>query len=440
MPPGLSHPGAVRQDTGWRQEGISPMRVTLPRNAPLVAALGVTQIIGYGSIYYAFPILAPAVAREFQVGEPLLFGLFSIGLLLGGFAAPVLGGWLDRIGAAQVMTAGSISMALLLTLLAFSPNIYVFGGLTILIEILSFAVLYDAAFAMLAQKRPDDTRKSITRLTLIAGFASTIYWPLSGFLVDAIGWRGAHLFFAATHILCAALHFWTRALPVAVAPTSPVAASPQQPSAAPVMGKAVARRAFQLLAMGFALTGMAISAVTVHLVEILRSLTLGEAAYVAAMVMGPAQVVVRVVDATVWRNRHPLFVAILSAGAILAAVLLLLLPGPASLIAFAFAAILGAGAGLSSIVRGAVPVALFGASGLGLRLGRLAAIRSVLGAAAPFLFAWAAAAYSMTWAVCAALVVSVLGLGALLLLHWDLQRIGVVPPLRSKPVRHGMSA
>lgn len=415
------------------------MRLTLPREVPLVAALGVTQIIGYGSIYYAFPILAPAVANEFGVGEPLLFGLFSVGLLLGGFAAPVLGGLLDRIGAGRVMTAGSLSMALLLMLLAFSPNIYVFGGLTILIELLSFAVLYDAAFAMLAQKRPDDTRKSITRLTLIAGFASTIFWPLSGFLVDAFGWRITQLLFAASHILCAALHFRTTASPVTKAPALPVNTSLPPPASPPVMSKAVALRAFQLLAVGFALTGMAISAVTVHMVEILRSLNIGEAAYIAAMVMGPAQVVVRVMDATVWRNRHPLFVAILSAGAILAAIILLLLPGPASLLAFAFAAILGAGAGLSSIVRGAVPVALFGASGLGLRLGRLAAIRSVLGAAAPFLFAWTAAAYSMNWAVGAALVVSVTGLVALLLLHRNLQRIGVVPPLRTVRVRPGVS-
>jgi MFS family permease len=216
---------------------------------------------------------------------------------------------------------------------------------------------------------------------------------------------------------------------------SPIDNYQEQPTPTPVMSKAVALRAFQLLAVGFALTGMAISAVTVHLVDIIRSLNIGEAAYIAAMVMGPAQVAIRVLDATIWRDRHPLFVAIFSAGAIVAALTLLLLPGPAPIIAFVFAAILGAGAGLSSIVRGAVPFALFGASGLGLRLGRLAAIRSVLGAAAPFLFAWAVTSYSMAWAVGAALVVSVLGLGALLLLHRNLQSAGVVPLLRSRPVQ-----
>lgn len=274
-----------------------------------------------------------------------------------------------------------------------------------------------------------------------AGFASTIFWPLSGFLVDEFGWRGTQLIFAAFHLVCAALHFGMTALPVAEKPVSLTDASlPSHTWAPSVMSNAVALQAFQLLAIGFALIGMAISAVTVHLVDILRSLNLGDAAYLAAMVMGPAQVVVRVMDATVWRDRHPLYVAILSAAAIVTAIFLLLLPGPASLLAFTFAAVLGAGAGLSSIVRGAVPVALFGASGLALRLGRLAAIRNVLGAFAPFLFAWAAAAYSMSWAVGAALALSIAGLAALLLLHRNLGRIGVVPPFRSKPIRPRMPA
>ncbi|MFN3525685.1 MAG: MFS transporter [Paracoccus sp. (in: a-proteobacteria)] len=421
--------------------GFPGGHATRPRQMPLVAALGATQIIGYGSIYYAFPILAPAIAQEFGVSEPFLFGLLSAGLLLGGFAAPTLGGLLDRLGAAQVMSVGSLIMAGLLAVLAWSPNIYVFGGITILIELLSFAVLYDAAFSVLAQKRPDDTRKAITRLTLIAGFASTIFWPLSGFLVEQVGWRGTQLIFAASHLICAALHFALTRLPVTTAPVSRPDATPSPPRWTPAtMSPDLARRAFRLLALGFALTGMAISAITVHLVEILRSLDLGEAAYLAAMVLGPAQVAVRLMDATVWRDRHPLFIAILSAAAIVTAITLLLLPGPAALLAFAFAAIMGAGAGLSSIVRGAVPVALFGASGLGRRLGRLAAIRNVMGASAPFLFAWAAAAYSMSWAVVAALTLSVAGLTALLLLHRTLRRVGVVPPLRAKPARIGMAA
>ncbi|WP_165496664.1 MULTISPECIES: MFS transporter [Haematobacter] len=392
------------------------------RQAPIVAALGVTQIIGYGSIYYAYPILAPAIAAEFGVQEPVLFGILSAGLLLGGLASPVLGRQIDRFGGAQVMCAGSLAMALLSLLIAGSPNIYVFGGLTLLIELLSFAVLYDAAFSVLAQKRPNDTRRAITNLTLIAGFASTIFWPVSGWLVTEIGWQGAYLVFAALHLFLAVpLHGWISAAPRSA---EKAAVEEQRPKPderyIPLKGR-TARRAFILLGIAFGLTGMAISALGVHLVLALQSLGLGSSSYLIAMLMGPAQVAIRVVDATLWRNQHPLLVAIVSSAAIPAALALLLLPGPAMILAVCFAISFGAGQGLSSIVRGAVPVALFGSEGTGQRLGRLAAIRSVLGASAPFLFSWIASASSMPFAIGIVMTVGLCGLGALVWLYRELR-------------------
>jgi hypothetical protein len=403
--------------------------MTFPGRFSLIAALGVTQIMGYGTLYYAFPILVPAIARDFLVSEPVVFGIFSAGLLLGGLVAPLLGRVIDRMGAARVMTGGSLVVAALVALWAHSPNIYVFGALALLIETVSFTILYDAAFALLAQKRPDDTRRSITRLTLIAGFASTIFWPLTGFLADAFGWRGTLLGFAACHLVCAALHSWMARLPVlGVSDGTTTATGARAVQFQPIEDQAVARRAFRILALAFALSGMALSAVTVHLVEILRSFTAGDTVFLAAMVMGPAQVAVRVVDATVWRNLHPLVVAMVSAASIAVAILVLLAPGPPPLLAFSFAAILGAGAGLASIVRGAVPVALFGVLGLGQRLGWLAGVRNVLGAAAPFLFAWAASAWSMAWAVGAALALACGGLVLLVILHHRMRVSGVLRP------------
>lgn len=395
----------------------------------LVPVLGLTQIIGYGTSYYAFPILVPAVARDFALGEPVLFGLLSAGLLLGGLTAPALGRMFDRLGAARVMGWGSLGMAGLFALWAISPNILVFGALTLAIEVLSFAVLYDAAFALLAQKRADDTRGAITRLTLIAGFASTLFWPLSHWLLEQVGWRGTQAIFAALHLLCAALHFALMRLPAAAPQPVPRAFGPGPAPLAPLpapLPEAAARRAFWLLALGFALSGMALSAITVHLVGILQARGLGQVAYLAAMVMGPAQVAVRLVDATLWRAVHPLNVALLAAGAIFAAIGLLFLPGPAAPLAFVFAAVFGAGSGLTSIVRGAVPVALFGVGGLGLRLGRLAAVRNVLGAFAPFLFAALSRSQSMGLASFAALVLALAGLLALLALRRDLGRLGVL--------------
>lgn len=405
------------------------MRLSSVAAAPIVATLGVTQIVGYGSLYYAYPILAPSVAAEYGVGEPLLFGIMSAGLLLGGFVAPTLGRLFDRFGAAIVMTLGSLAMAILTALLSVAPTVWAFGALVVVIEVLSFAVLYDAAFATLAQKRQADRRQAITRLTLIAGFASTIFWPLTGWLVEAVGWRGSLMLFAGLHLFCAApLHYWIARLPAVEARSTAMDAADPKPDPYAVLPDGpLARRAFLLLGGGFALTGMAISALTVHLVPVLQSLDLGEMAYLTAMVMGPAQVAIRVVDATLWRTWHPLDVAIVSAVAIPASLALLLLPGPAQMLAIAFAACFGIGAGLASIVRGAVPVTLFGTSGIGQRLGRLAAIRSVLGASAPFLFSWAVATVSVAWAVAATLSFALGGVVALLVLRRDLRRAGAFP-------------
>jgi hypothetical protein len=195
----------------------------------------------------------------------------------------------------------------------------------------------------------------------------------------------------------------------------------------PAFGPAFARRVFWLLAVGFALTGMAITAVTVHLIAIIESLSAGAPPQIAAMLMGPAQVAVRVLDATLWRHQHPLWVAILSSALICLALGLTFLPGAALVAALVFPVALGAGAGLGSIVRGAVPAALFGARGLGRRLGQLTAVRNALGAVAPFLFAWASMALSPAGAMAATGVVAVAGLIALIALHQMLTGRGHLP-------------
>lgn len=356
---------------------------------PVIAALGVTQIIGYGALYYAFAVLTPGLAAEFAATEATLFAVFSVGLLLGGLTAPALGRLMDRHGAALVMTVGSAVVALLLALISVAPGFWTFAALVVLIEIVSFTVLYDAAFATLARHSPQNSRGAITQLTLIAGFASTIFWPLTGWLAEVAGWRGTYLVFAGLNLAVALpLHLWIARRPLPDREL-PGAAGQVTGRHRQVLTGAAARRVFWLVGLGFALSGMVISSVTVHMVPILLAHDMGEAAFLVAMLMGPAQVLIRVVDATLWRNLHPVAVAVVSAAVLPLGVLALLLPGSAIATGVCFAVLLGTGGGLASIVRGAVPVALFGADGLGLRLGRLAAIRNLLGAAAPFIFALA---------------------------------------------------
>jgi len=403
-----------------------PMR-QMPRIPALwgrfVPLLGVTQIIGYGSIYYAYPILVPYVADEFGVAPTTLFAVLSAGLLVGGVLSPYFGGLLDRLGAPNVMAMGSLAAGGLMLGVAFAPDFASFAVLVILLEALSFAVLYDAAFVTLALREPKSTRTAITRLTLIGGFASTLFWPLTGVLVEEWGWRGTYLAYAMLHLLLALpLHFW-----IARQTTPEVSTARQETRARPDFAPVALERqrwAFWVLGLSFAVTGMVIAAIGVHLVPILLARDLGQVAFAMGMLMGPAQVAIRLVEAGFWRDWHPLSVALVSGAAVPVALLALLFPLDHVLLAAAFAVIFGAGQGLSSIVRGSVPLVLFGAVGIGARLGRLAALRTILGAAAPFLFALAMAKIGIGATLWISVALGVVGLAALGLLRAELQRQG----------------
>jgi MFS family permease len=347
----------------------------------------------------------------------VLYAAFSLGLLLGGGVASFAGSALDRFGAPRVMALGSALVAAHFAGLALAPNVVVFCTLLVTLEAISFLVLYDAAFATLALGVPLGTRKAITRLTLIAGFASTLFWPLTGLLTESIGWRATYLVFAALSLMLALpLHLWLARLVRQSTAAHSAAPTPTAPDWPPLAAPLVSR-AFWLLGASFALTGIVIAALGVHLVPSLLALGLGANAYLVSMLMGPAQVLVRIVDATLWRNIHPLVVALVSAAAIVLSVGALMLAPQGLGYAIIFAILFGAGQGLASIVRGAVPLALFGAKGIGRRLGHLAALRNVTAAAAPLAFAFGRETFGVAVSLSIALAIATLGLAALFALR-----------------------
>jgi hypothetical protein len=355
-----------------------------------VLALGLTQIVGYGSLYYAFPILAPAAAETFGRPEAHLYAVFSLGLLVGGLAAPQAGRLMDRIGAARLMAGGSVLAAVCLGLIAVAPSFPVWALGVVLTEIVAVAVLYDAAFAVLAQLRGTQARRAITRLTLIAGFASTVFWPLAAALEGAVGWRVTYLVFAALHAtLGLGLHLWLARQRPAVAPAT---AAPPMPEA-PALPPEWTGRAFRAVALSFALSGALISAFGVHMVPVLAASGLGAQATLVAMLVGPAQVGIRLVDALLFARLHPLTVAAISASALPLSVAGLVLGLPVWVAGILFATLFGVGQGLVSIVRGTVPLVLFGREGYAARLGRLAMLRTFAAAGAPFALAAIGAAW-----------------------------------------------
>lgn len=405
------------------------MKTTLPA----VLALGVTQIIGYGTCYYAFAILAQAVAKDLAVPGEVLFGIFSAALLAGGLASPYLGKLMDRIGAAKLMTIGSSGAAALLAGLAASPNIYLFGVLIVLLEVIGVMILYNAAFATLAQLGGGKARRAITYLTLIAGFASTLFWPLSGWLLAEIGWRLSYVVFALLHLCVAVpLHLWLARYVSGhrtLAATHPSAAAPVPETAALWGGEG--RVAFIAVALSFTLSNLVAASFAVHLVSTLEMVGLGSAAYLVAMVMGPAQVLVRLTDAVFWKALHPLTVAIIGATSLPLSALCLLLGQPSMGAAIAFAALFGFGQGLESIVAGTVPLVLFERSRYGELLGKLSAARLVLGASAPFAFAAVVGMAGLNAALITLMVIGAVAIVPLAVLRARLRASGRLRALRA---------
>lgn len=377
----------------------------------VVWMLGATQIIGYGTLYYSFAILAGDMADEFRWPVSWVYGAFSIALLFGGLVAPAVGRYVDSHGAALVMAAGSIASAVALALTAIAPGSIAFTLGLIAIEIASTLVLYDAAFAAIVQTAGPSSRKRITHLTLIAGFASTLFWPLTTWFHGFLDWRSVLLLFAgANALICFPLH-----LVLASARDDQPAKS--LPSASPLpdeppLPPELQPRALLLVTAGFALAGSLLSAVLAQTVPMLEAFGLGASALLVSTLFGPAQVLVRFVSMIFGVRRHPLFITVLAATMLPAAALVLIGTAPMVAGAAIFAILLGFGSGLKSIVQGTLPLALFGSASYGERLGRMALPRQFLAALAPFAFAISNDHFGATTALLLFVIVAAFGLAA----------------------------
>lgn len=350
----------------------------------MVWLLGLSQIIGYGTLYYSFAILAHGAAPSLGWPEPWLFGAFSGGLLLGGFAAPEVGKRIDRHSAGAVMALGSIVASAALLVAGTAVNGTVFAVAVVVMQVAGTLVLYDAAFTALVQVTGAEARLRITHLTLIAGFASTIFWPLTSWLDAALGWRNVFIVFAIVNlVVCVPLHA-VLGRQRALLPPSP-ADAPPSPDDVPARAPA---SAMWFATLGFALSGFALSAVLAQMVPLLTAVGLGASALMVSTLFGPAQVLVRFVNLIIGAARHPIGAALLALVLLPVAIAILALGAPAAMAAVLFAVMLGFGSGLKSIVQGSLPLALFGPAGYGARLGTMASVRQVLASVAPFVLAF----------------------------------------------------
>ena len=337
----------------------------------LILALGVTQVAGYGALYYAFAVLAPEMTKSFGWAPEWTYGAFAAGLLTGGLAAPFAGRMIDRHGTRAMMSLGTVLAAASLYALSQAREPVSFFATMIALEIVSTLVLYDAAFTALTQAEGQGARRAISKLTLIGGFASTLFWPLTTALLSVYDWRAIYQIYALGYlVLCLPLHLVL--LPARGGPKA-VAAHADRPNDAPaayLVG--VARtRAFVLLALAFSLQGFVMSAMSVHMLTMLQGLGLSAALAVGIGAMvGPSQVAGRLVEMLFGTSLEPTTTAWVSAALMPVGFALLLISGMTATLAGLFAIAYGVSMGLSSIVRGTVPLRLFGPAGYGAMLDR----------------------------------------------------------------------
>lgn len=374
-----------------------------------VIALGITQIIGYGTLYYSFSILAADMAKDLSWPVEWLFGALSAALLVGGLTAPWLGNWIDRYGAGRIMTAGSAAAAAALVACAAAPDTISFVVALVAVQVASNLVQYGAAFALLVQISPRDAQRNITYLTLIAGFASTAFWPITTALHAQMSWQSVYLVFAALNLsVCLPLHAWlsfgrTGQGQVATEPHHHVEGS---------LAAAVRPVGFALMVIALSVQNLVSAAVLVHMVPLLSGLGLGASAAVVGTLFGPAQVLSRFINMVVGINLPPLTLAAISAALMTSGVGVLVATAPSIAGAMTFAIIFGMGNGLFSIVTGALPLALFGSDGYGRLQGRAMSARLIVSAVAPFALAFAMAKIGISWSLSFTML---LGVSALLI-------------------------
>jgi MFS family permease len=384
-----------------------------------VLKLGTAQTLAWGSTYYLPAVLAAPMARDLGLATPWVFGAFSLALVISGVFGPAAGRRIDTFGGRPMLMASNGVFALgLLALAAAQGPLSLFAAWALLGLGMSGG-LYEAAFATLVRLYGTAARNPITGVTLLAGLASTVGWPLSTLFEARFGWRGACLCWAALHLIAGLpLNAWlprvsaSAASGAAGASTDPVGAGDAAGVAAaddadagagaragagagagsatgagagatPILARP--RLVSAVLAFLFAATAFISTAMAAHLPGLLQAAGASLPAAVAAgALVGPAQVAGRLLEFGLLRRAHPVWSARAAAlGHPLAAAAMSVLGAVG---AAPFALLHGLGNGILTITKGTLPLALFGPQGYGQRQGRLMLPARVAAAAAPLAF------------------------------------------------------
>lgn len=350
---------------------------TLPDRRVVVTALGITQILAWGSTFYLLAVLAPTIARDTGWSYDQVVIGQSVGLLVAGIVSPRVGRYIATHGGRPVLAIGALMLAAGLASLGATPNFPLYLVAWAIIGAGMGAGLYDAAFSTLGNIYGSNARGTIAAVTLFGGFASTVCWPLSAYLVQSLGWREACFAYAAIQIAVSLpIHLLALAAGRRVTATAGDVKAPVhlQPSE---------RGIFMVLAVVVTISAAILSIVGTHLLPLLqaRGLDLALAVGFGALI-GPAQVGARVVEMLAGRHYHPSWTMLASTTLLATAAVMLFTGFP--IIALAIV-LYGAGNGIGTVARGALPLTAFGPDRYPVLMGRLALPILIAMAISPYL-------------------------------------------------------
>jgi MFS family permease len=378
-----------------------------------VSVLSLTEILAWGILIYPPVLIMPHLTADH--GWSLAFGMagFSIGLVTSGMLSPTVGHLIDRHGGNIVMSLGALAGALGLVLLTVADQRPAYLACWLLIGAAMSSTLYDPAFATLTRIFGTSARRQITFVTFAGGFASTVGWPATHLLLEHLGWRGTYLTFAAVlAFVVAPLNAFALPRTVAVAPLPAVGSHPTAVPAAPMRPEGWP---FILLAAAFALHAFILSGVTSNLLAMLQRGGMDAATVVAVgALFGPAQVASRLADFMLAGRTHPLWIARGAVALMAFAFFVLSFVGASLPVAALFAIAFGAANGVMTIARGALPLLMYGPTGYGRVIGRIARPALFVQALAPFVVASAFERFSDRTVLEMGIVGALLALGCFL--------------------------
>jgi predicted MFS family arabinose efflux permease len=358
-------------------------------SSPLVWGLGLAQLVGWGTLYFAFSLFVEPMEAELGWSRADLNGALAAGLLAAGLASIPVGQWIDRHGGHTVMTLGAAAGAVLLALWSRVDTLPGFYALWIGIGIATASTVQDVPFAVVTAN-VKDYRRAIAYLAFLGGLSSTVFIPLTNLLIDAFGWRDALLALAVIQLVIPALLNGVLLKGTRGSRSGETAAARGVGRNPSPLRRALARRAFWGLAISFSAQGFMFNGVTFHIIPLLRERGLGlDTIVVGLALFGPAKLASRVLLAFFGETVPARVVGRIAVLFFPAAILVLFAVAKLGFVGLLlYVALFGFGNGALTIVRAAGTVEILGARGFGAITGAMNLVMMLPRTAAPLALAW----------------------------------------------------